>query len=89
MSGLGVIHLVYKAQRALPVWYRFYTHSLSELFGFDFGGAVQIRTGGVQKYLLLQIVYHGLVNICERSWNRTPIVQGSTGPPSLVQVVYT
>ena len=37
MSGLGVIHLVYKVQRVLPVWCSFYTHSLIELFGSDFG----------------------------------------------------
>ena len=36
MSGLGVVHLVYKTLRDLPVWYRLYTHSLSVLFGSDF-----------------------------------------------------
>ena len=37
MSGLEVVHLVYKAQRPLPVWRSLYTHSLTELFGSDFG----------------------------------------------------
>ena len=31
------MHLVYKVLRDLPVWYRLYTHSLSALFGSDFG----------------------------------------------------
>ena len=37
MSGLGVVHLVYKVQRPLPVWRSLYTHGLTELFGSDFG----------------------------------------------------
>ena len=37
MSGLGVVHLLYKVLRDLPVWYRLYTHSLSALFLSDFG----------------------------------------------------
>ena len=37
MSGLGVIHLVYKAQRALPVFCSLCTHSLIELFESEFG----------------------------------------------------
>ena len=51
-------------------------------------GALQIRTGGVRKGLSLQIVFHGLVNIRERSGSHTPVAQGPTGPPSFVQVVY-
>ena len=37
MSGLGVVHLLYKVLRDLPVWYRLYTNSLSALLGSDFG----------------------------------------------------
>ena len=37
MSGLGVIHLLYKVLRDLPVWYRLYTNSLSALLASDFG----------------------------------------------------
>ena len=37
MSGLGVVHLVYKVQRALPVWCSLYTLSLIELFGSELG----------------------------------------------------
>ena len=37
MSGLGVVQLVYKVQRALPVFCSVYTHSIIELFGSDFG----------------------------------------------------
>ena len=36
-SGLGVIHLVYNALPVVPGRHRVYTHSLSELFGSDFG----------------------------------------------------
>ena len=37
MSGLGVVHLLYMVLWDLPVWCSFYTHSLIELFGSDFG----------------------------------------------------
>ena len=37
MSGLGVVHLVYKVQLALPAFCSLYTHSLIELFESDFG----------------------------------------------------
>ena len=37
MSGLRVIHLVYNAQQDFPGRYSLCTHSLSELFGSDFG----------------------------------------------------
>ena len=37
MSILGVVHLVYKALRALKIWYSLYIHSLIELFGSNFG----------------------------------------------------
>ena len=37
MSGLGVVHLVYKVQWALPVFCSLYTHSLIELFESYFG----------------------------------------------------
>ena len=37
MSGLGVVHLVYKVQQAIAVWCSLYTHSLIEFFGSDFG----------------------------------------------------
>ena len=51
--------------------------------------AIQIRTAGVHKCRLQQIVRHGLVNMIEQSNGRTPGVQGATGPPSLVQLLYT
>ena len=51
--------------------------------------AVQIRTAGVHKCRLLQIVRHGLVNMIERSNGHTPGVNGATGPPSLVQLAYS
>ena len=37
VSGIGVVHLLYKVLQDLPVWYRLYTHSLSALFLSDFG----------------------------------------------------
>ena len=37
MSSLGVVHLVYKAQRALPIFCSLCTHSLIELFESEFG----------------------------------------------------
>ena len=55
----------------------------------QFEGGVQIRTAGVRKCRSLHIVCHGLVNIRDRSKGRTPDVQGATGPPSLVQLLYT
>ena len=36
MSGLGVVHLLYKVLRDLPVWYMLYTNSLNALFWSDF-----------------------------------------------------
>ena len=36
MSGLGVVHLLYKVLRDLVVWYRLCTHSLSALFLSDY-----------------------------------------------------
>ena len=52
MSGLGVVHLLYKVLRDLPVWYRLYTHSLSALFGSEFG----------EPYESLQEVYENGVH---------------------------
>ena len=37
MSGLGVVHLVYKVQLAILAFCSLYTHSLIEMFGSDFG----------------------------------------------------
>ena len=37
MSGLGVEKLVCNALRDFPGGYSFYTHTLSELFGSEFG----------------------------------------------------
>ena len=54
-----------------------------------FEGIVQIRTAGVQKCRSQQIVLHDLLNMLERSNGRTPGVQGATGPPSLIQLLYT
>ena len=54
-----------------------------------FEGVVQIRTAGVPKCRSLQIVRHDLVNMLERSNVHTPGVQGATGPPNLVHLVYT
>ena len=51
--------------------------------------AVQFRTVGVRKCGLLQIVRHGLGNMIEWCNGRTPGVQGVTGPPSLVELLYT
>ena len=48
-----------------------------------------MRTAGVRKCRLLQIVRHGLVNMLERSNGRTPGVQGATGLRSLLKLVYT
>ena len=50
MSGLGVLHLVYKVQRALPVFCCFYTHSLIELFESYF----------VEPYKSVQELYENL-----------------------------
>ena len=51
--------------------------------------AVQIRTVGVHKCRSLQIVSHGIVNMLERYNSHTSGVQGTAGPPSLVQLLYT
>ena len=51
--------------------------------------AVEIRPAGVHKCRSLQIVIHGIVNMLERYNGRTPGVQGTAGPPSLVQLLYT
>ena len=37
MSGFGVVHLVYNALPDVPGRYSYCTHSLSELFGSEFG----------------------------------------------------
>ena len=81
--------LLYEALWDLQVWYSLCTHSLWQLYGVRLRGAVQIRTAGVRKCHLLQIVLHGMVNWRERSQSCTPAVQGATGPPSLIQFVYT
>ena len=36
-SDIGLVNLIYEALRDLQVWYYLCTHSLSELFGSDFG----------------------------------------------------
>ena len=36
-GDIGLVYLLYEALRDLPVWYYFCTHSLSELFGSNFG----------------------------------------------------
>ena len=63
--------------------YFVHTHSLIELFGSYFCEPYQ----SVQE-VYEKIVCHGLVNIRELSGSHTPVVQGSTGSPSLVQLVY-
>ena len=51
MSGLGDTHLVYIAQRDFPGIHSLCTHSLSELFGSDFG----------ELYRYLQKVYENAI----------------------------
>ena len=51
MSGLGVENLVYNALRDFLSRYSLYTHSLSELFGSDFG----------EMYRYVQKVYENAV----------------------------
>ena len=51
--------------------------------------AVQIRTAGQHKFRSVQFVLHGLINNFERSNGRTPSVPRVTGPPTLVQLLYT
>ena len=62
---------------------------LLQLLGVRLRRAVQIHTAGRRKCRSLHIVYHGLVNMFELSNGRTPGVQGATGPPSFVQLLYT
>ena len=50
---------------------------------------VHIRTAGIRKCHSLQIVPHSMVTCHLGSISCTPGVQGATGPPSLVQFVYT
>ena len=50
---------------------------------------MQICTSGVRKWRSLQIGRDGVVSMLEGSNGRTPGVQGVTGPPSLVQLLYT
>ena len=45
-------------------------------------GPVRVRTAGVWICRLRQSNCLGLVNWCERFGNRTPTVQGTTGPPN-------
>ena len=51
--------------------------------------AVRICTVGVHKFRSRQVVRLALVNMIEHSNGRTPGVQRATGPPSLVQLLYT
>ena len=37
VSGLGVVHLLYKVLLDLPVWYSLYTQSLVSMFRSDLG----------------------------------------------------
>ena len=50
-SDIGLVHLLYEALWDLPVWYCLCTHSLTELFGSDFG----------QLYRTVQQVYENAV----------------------------
>ena len=52
MSSLGVIHLVYNALPDVPGRYSLCTHSLSDLFGSDFG----------ELYRYVQKVYENAVH---------------------------
>ena len=54
-----------------------------------FVGGVQSRTAGVRKCRSLHIVCHGLVNMFAWSNVHTRGVQGATGHPNLVHLVYT
>ena len=47
-------------------------------------GAVQSHTTDVQKCRFRQSAPHVFVNWHVSFWNRTPSVQGATGPPKLV-----
>ena len=51
MSGLGVLHIVYNALRDVSDRYSLCTHSLSEMFGSDFG----------ELYRYVQKVYENAV----------------------------
>ena len=51
-SNIGLVHLLYEALRDLPVRYYLCTHSLSELFGSDFG----------ELYRYVQKVYENAVH---------------------------
>ena len=51
MSGLGVVHLVYKALRDLQGRYNLCTHSLIPLYGYYFG----------ELYISIQQVYENPV----------------------------
>ena len=51
MSGLGAVHLVYNALLDFPDRYSLCTHSLSDLFGSDFG----------ELYRYVQKVYENAV----------------------------
>ena len=52
-------------------------------------GGVQSRTTVVRKCRSLQIVRYDLMNKLEWCNGRTAGVQGATGPPSLIQLLYT
>ena len=79
MCIFGNVHHQYKEARDLPAC----VHSLWHLYGVETHGAVQIRTAGVRKCRLLQSAYLAVVYCLAHFWNRTPIVRGTMGPPSL------
>ena len=81
-------HLVYKSYGTSNLC-TVCVHILRKLYGVRLEGTVQIRTAGVRKPRLRQIVRHDLVKFRERLRSRTPSVERPTGPPNLVQFVYT
>ena len=77
MRVSGIIHLLYKALRELPVCVQ--SEAAVRVCS---QGAVHIRTAGRRKCHLHQSVPHGEVKCHAHFQNRTPSIQCAAGPPS-------
>ena len=75
---VGTVHLLYEALRDLPVC----VYSLWCLYGVVCQTVVQIHTTSVRQCRLCQSASLGAVCCHAHFLNRTPGVQGNTGPPS-------
>ena len=79
MRVFKILYLLYEAPWNLIVCVQSVWHP----YGNVHQGAVQSRTAGVRKCRLHQSTSLGVLYCYAHSRNRTTIVRGTTGPPSL------